>query len=105
LPGGDQEVSIEPDELEKLNEFATLVHETKGDEKEVREDEASIAEWARHSIVTAKPVAQGERLTEDDITTKRPGVGIPAANFGDVIGRELTRDLAADEVLNESDLQ
>jgi len=104
LPGGDQEVSIEPEELEKLVEYATLCHETKGDEKELREGEAAIAEWARHSVVTATDVAEGQTLTKAHLTTKRPGTGIPADEFYDVVGRTAARNVAADEVLRESDL-
>ena len=104
LPGGDQEVSIEPEELEQLVEYATLCHETKGDEKELREGEAAIAEWARHSVVTATDIGEGETLTEAHLTTKRPGTGIPANEFYDVVGRTVTRDIGADEVLREADL-
>jgi N-acetylneuraminate synthase/N,N'-diacetyllegionaminate synthase len=104
LPGGDQEVSIEPKELEKLVEYAELCHVTKSDEKQVRDDEAAIAEWARHSVVTAADVAEGETITADHLTTKRPGTGIPANEFDDVVGRTASRDIAADEIVREGDL-
>jgi len=104
LPGGDQEVSIEPEELQKLVEYATLCHETKGNEKRVRKDEAAIAEWARHSVVTAAAVAAGEKLTEANLTTKRPGTGIPADELYDVIGRTAAHDIGVDELLREEDL-
>ena len=104
LPGGDQEVSIEPDELEQLVEYATLSHETKGDQKKIRDDEAAIAEWARHSVVTASAIMAGETITADQLTTKRPGTGIPATAFDDVVGRVAARDVDANTTLQESDL-
>jgi N-acetylneuraminate synthase/N,N'-diacetyllegionaminate synthase len=104
LPGGDQEVSIEPEELAKLVEYAELCHATTDDEKQVREDEAAIAEWARHSVVTAADVGEGETITAEHLTTKRPGTGIPANEFDDVVGRTAARDVAADEVVREDDL-
>ena len=105
LPGGDQEVSIEPEELEKLAEYATICHQTTGDEKEVRDDESAIAEWARHSVVTADPIAAGETITAEQLTTKRPGTGIPAANFDDIIGRVAAHDLVANTMLREADIE
>ncbi|GAB7008110.1 N-acetylneuraminate synthase family protein [Halorubrum trueperi] len=105
LPGGDQEVSIEPEELQKLVEYATLCHKTKGDDKEVRDGEVSIAEWARHSVVTTSQVATGETLTAEQLTTKRPGTGIPATEFDETVGRVAARDLEANRTLQEADLE
>jgi N-acetylneuraminate synthase/N,N'-diacetyllegionaminate synthase len=104
LPGGDQEVSIEPEELEELVNYATLCHETRGDEKDVRDGEAAIAKWARHSVVTAKQVTAGETLTAEDLTTKRPGTGIPATEFSDVVGRTAARDIDVNTMIQEADL-
>lgn len=105
LPGGDQEVSIEPDELEQLVEYATLCHETTSDEKKLRDDEAEIAEWARHSVVTAEDISAGEVIDAAKLTTKRPGTGISAAEFDEVVGCVANRDLAANTIVNESDLE
>jgi N-acetylneuraminate synthase/N,N'-diacetyllegionaminate synthase len=105
LPGGDQDVSVEPEELAKLAEYAHLCHVTRDDEKEVREDEAAIADWARHSVVTAEPVAAGEAFTDENLTAKRPGVGIPANEFYDVVGKTATRDLEANTVVRADDVE
>lgn len=104
LPGGDQDVSITPEELRQLVEYATLCQATKGDEKQLREGEADIAEWARHSVVTATDIEAGETLTESQLTTKRPGTGIPADRFYNVIGRTAARDITADQLVEEDDL-
>lgn len=105
LPGGDQEVSIEPEELKKLAEYATLCHETTGDKKEVRDDESTIAEWARHSVVTASDVTAGETLTTEKLTTKRPGTGIPATEFDNVVGSVASHDMKADTTVRKTDLE
>ena len=104
LPGGDQEVSIEPEELRTLVEYADLSHKTQDAERNVSSDETSIAEWARHSIVVENSVSAGETLSESDLTTKRPGTGIPATEFDSIVGRAVTRDLDPDTILQESDL-
>jgi N-acetylneuraminate synthase/N,N'-diacetyllegionaminate synthase len=105
LPGGDQDVSIEPVELEKLVEYSTLCHETRGKEKEVREDEAAIAEWARHSVVTANEIGAGEIITLEDLTTKRPGTGVPATKIGDIVGQTAAHDISANTVIKEKDIK
>lgn len=103
LPGGDQEVSIEPDELRELVEYATLCRETRGDKKRVRDSEAAIAEWARHSVVTACQVTAGETLTVEKLTTKRPGTGISSAEFSNIVGCTATRDIGANTMIREED--
>lgn len=103
LPGPDQEVSIEPDELSELVEFARLVDATAGDEKPVHDDEADVKAWANHSVVAAADIEAGDRLDEDTLTTKRPGTGVSAERYFDVVGRRAARDIPAGTVLSEDD--
>lgn len=105
LPGGDQSVSAEPDELSEIVEFARLCHETRGSEKLVYEEEKEVAEWARHSIITVTEIGAGEELTEENLTTKRPGTGIPASRFYDVVGRSADEAIKEDEVVREEHLR
>jgi len=105
LPGPDQEVSIEPEQLDTLTDYADLVHDTSGREKFTTDEEAEVKAWARHSIVTAEDVEAGQKLTEDDLTTKRPGTGISADRFYDVIGETIDIDLPANTVVKEDHLQ
>lgn len=65
----------------------------------------NIAKWTRHSIVTANDIEAGETITEDDLTTKRPGTGISAAEFDDVLGRTVTRDIDANTILQKSHIK
>jgi N-acetylneuraminate synthase/N,N'-diacetyllegionaminate synthase len=105
LPGGDQDVSIEPEELKQLVKYANLCQETKGNKKEVRDDEAAIAKWARHSVVTASHISAGETISPDQLTTKRPGTGIPAAELENTVGQTADRNVAKNTTLQYSDLQ
>ncbi|WP_144920761.1 N-acetylneuraminate synthase family protein [Halorubrum salsamenti] len=105
LPGGDQEVSIEPDELGELVEYANVVVETRGNRVPPTETEAGIAEWARHSIVSKTVIPQGAELTESNITTKRPGTGIPASEFFEILGKTTTTQIEADSIIDRTDLE
>jgi sialic acid synthase SpsE len=78
---------------------------TRDDEKEVREDEAAIADWAHHSVVTAEEIDSGEQFTNENLTTKRPGTGVPADEFYDVIGGTAARDFDANEVIHPDDVE
>ncbi|MEW5704577.1 MAG: N-acetylneuraminate synthase family protein [Pseudomonadota bacterium] len=56
------------------------------------------------SIVTACPVAAGTVLTREMLAFKKPGDGISAALYRDVIGKKVVRDLPADHMLQTADL-
>lgn len=62
-------------------------------------------EWAAKSVVAARSIRRGDRLTEEDLVLKRPGRGIPAEHFYAVVGRRVRRDLQPDELLQWSDLE
>lgn len=56
------------------------------------------------SVVLARAVGQGTVLEAADLTTKKPGTGIPAADLANVVGRRVVHDLRADHLLAEDDL-
>ena len=56
------------------------------------------------SIVAARPLAAGIELGPADIALKKPGTGIPAARFAELLGRRIKRPVAADALLSEDDL-
>jgi N-acetylneuraminate synthase len=59
---------------------------------------------ARRSIVVARDLPAGHCISEADITYKRPGSGVSPLHWDEVIGRRTARTLAADDVLQWSDL-
>ena len=56
------------------------------------------------SVVSAKPLAAGSVLTDADLAFKKPGDGIPAARWRELIGRKLRLAVAADRKLSLDDL-
>jgi N-acetylneuraminate synthase len=56
------------------------------------------------SVVTAVPVTKGTTLERRHLAFKKPGTGIPARRYAEVIGRETARDLPSDVLLTEGDL-
>lgn len=53
----------------------------------------------RKSIVASKSIKNGELITEEHITTKRPGTGISPMEWDEVIGRKAIRDFKEDELI------
>ena len=61
--------------------------------------------WATKSLVTARPISAGTLLTGDDLTSKRPGTGVPPSRLAEVIGRRAVADLGPDVVLKWEHLE
>jgi N-acetylneuraminate synthase len=72
-----------------------------------KNDTAPYGEMKRifeKSIVTARPLGEGHALERGDLAFKKPGDGIAAARWREVIGRRLRRAAAADHKLSFDDL-
>lgn len=57
------------------------------------------------SVVARRDLKAGHLLSQDDLTAKKPGTGIPAARLPELIGRRLTCDLKQDSLLTEDILE
>jgi N,N'-diacetyllegionaminate synthase len=57
------------------------------------------------SVVSTRPIPAGTLIQADMLAVKKPGDGIPAARLSEVIGMRAARDIPADVLLREADLQ
>ncbi|MBI1760323.1 MAG: N-acetylneuraminate synthase family protein, partial [Acidobacteria bacterium] len=55
------------------------------------------------SLVTARALAAGQRVTAADLVCKKPGTGISPARFHEFVNRTLNRALDANALLSEND--
>jgi len=100
LPGPDHKASLEPNELKAMVDAIRNIEQALGDgQKHVSASEEKNMAIARKSIVAAKDIKRGELLTEDNLTTKRPGSGISPMRWEEVIGTKAIRDFAEDELI------
>ena len=67
--------------------------------------EREVRRLSRQSLVTTRALSADHTLTRDDLTLKRPGTGIPAAELDQTIGRRLTVCVPADSPLAEEELE
>lgn len=100
LPGPDHKASLEPDELRALVRQSREIEHVLGNG--IKQPTAS--EWknrnvARKSLVAAKTINVGELFTEENMTCKRPGTGISAGQWYEVVGKTATQRFEPDELI------
>lgn len=101
LPGPDQQASAEPAELAALVAGVRKVEAALGHGRKVpAASESGTADVARKSLVAARSIRAGTSLTEDMITIKRPGTGLPPALRATLVGRVAKRDIPADAMIS-----
>ena len=100
MEGPDHKASLEPAELEKMVSSIRNIEEALGNgNKTPTPSEKKNITVARKSIVAAQSIKAGETLTEENVTTKRPGTGISPMKWNAVIGTRAIRDFEEDELI------
>lgn len=100
MEGPDHKASLEPDELKAMVESVRIIELALGDGiKMPTELEILNSKVARKSIVAKRCIRAGEVLTEENITTKRPGTGISPMRWDEVIGTKAVKDYCEDEMI------
>jgi N-acetylneuraminate synthase/N,N'-diacetyllegionaminate synthase len=105
LPGPDHKASMEPREFKSLIADIRKVESSLGNGiKQPAASEADTRSVARRSLVAATTLESGTVLTTAMLSAKRPGTGIAPSAITQVVGKKLTRRLAANEMIKWSDL-
>ena len=100
MEGPDHKASLEPDELKAMVDAIRNIEKALGDGiKQPSASEQKNIAIARKSIIAKREIKKGEILTEENITTKRPGDGISPMKWFEVLGTEAVRDFAEDELI------
>lgn len=87
-PGPDHQASLEPQELAALVRGIRVVESALGTgRKEPAPGERDVARVARRSLVALQDIPAGASLTEALVGIRRPGTGLPPADWLRVIGR------------------
>ena len=101
LPGPDHKASLEPDELRELVRQIREIEAALGDGiKRPTASEWKNRDVARRSLVAAKAIQAGEMFTVDNLACKRPGTGVSAAQWYEVIGKTATRKFDPDDLIS-----
>ena len=91
--GPDHRASLEPDELKEMIRAIRNVEASLGDGVK----KPSVSE--KKNIVAKCNIAKGTLLNGENLTTKRPGIGISPMEWDYVIGQKAKRDFDMDEMI------
>ena len=100
LRGPDHRASLDPKEFKFMVESIRIVEKTLGDKiKKVTKSEKENIKIVRKSIVARKNIIKGDKFSKDNVTTKRPQVGISSLYLNKVIGKIAKKDFKYNEFI------
>jgi N,N'-diacetyllegionaminate synthase len=100
LHGPDHKASLDPVGLKEMVKAIRNIELSIGSERKERsEGEKENLKVVRKSIVARRSIKEGQVITERDICTKRPGTGVSAARWDEIIGSRATRSFKEDELI------
>ncbi|MFT5702467.1 MAG: N,N'-diacetyllegionaminate synthase [Desulforhopalus sp.] len=100
LPGPDHKASLDPEELKNMVRAIRNIEIALGNGvKSISPSEHNNITIARKSIVAKVPIKKGEVLTEEKITTKRPGTGICPMQWDEILGSTAKQDFLMDDFI------
>ena len=106
MKGGDHAASLEPQGFTKMVRDIRAVEESMGSfKKEIQKSEPPVFKKLAKSIVSAVEIKVGQKITIEMLTTKGPGTGISPTRISELIGKITIKDIPADEVINNEDIQ
>lgn len=59
----------------------------------------------RRSVFASKDISKNKKLEENDITTLRPAVGVPANKYFDILGKKLKKNIKKNSPIFEKDFK
>jgi N,N'-diacetyllegionaminate synthase len=100
MKGPDHKASLEPEEFKLMIDSIRNIENSFGNyEKKITKSERKIILIARKSIVASKPIKKGEKFSDNNITVKRPALGLSPMNWFDVIGKRSKKDYSEDQFI------
>ncbi|MBI21870.1 MAG: N-acetylneuraminate synthase [Chloroflexi bacterium] len=94
LPGGDNDISILPNELKQMIDSANRIILAIGScERTPTDSEMEIENLIRRGLIVTKSLKTGDVLSLGDISAVRPIIGIPANEIDNIVGKYINKDL------------
>ena len=101
MEGPDHKASLEPHELKAMVRAIRNIEKALGNGiKKPSPSELKNKPIVRKSIVAAQAIAAGEKFTDDNLTTKRPGTGLSPMKWDEVVGKTATKNYTKDELID-----
>jgi N,N'-diacetyllegionaminate synthase len=101
--GPDHQASSNPEEFSHYVQIIRAAESALGDGvKRPAPEEIRNLTKMRRSIVAEREIEPGHKLSEEDLTCKRPGTGIPPRDWDKVLGRQVRQRISKDTILRWS---
>jgi N,N'-diacetyllegionaminate synthase len=103
LPGPDHPFALEPDELNQMIKNIRISESMCSDTQHLLTESENKFIKAMRSVVASGPIKKGDKLTEKNLTTKRPFLqgNIHSSRFYDIIGKSADRDYQEDDFITD----
>lgn len=100
LPGNDHYHAMDPEDARKIIKGIEFIDGIRGTyEIKCLDTELIARQNARRSLVAACDIKNGERITKEMLTSKRPGTGISPIEIDYIIGKVALIDITEDTIL------
>lgn len=100
MEGPDHKASLEPDELKAMVKAIRNIELALGSSvKKPSKSEIPNMQIVRKSIVAKIEIKKGDKLSEENITIKRPGNGINPMRWDEIVGTIAAKDYKEDELI------
>ena len=99
-------MATEVDEFEQLVKSLKLVHKSLGSlDRHLSDEENVMKGTMRRSLVANQDINEGEILTSEKLTAKRPPTGISPDQMDLVVGRVASRSISKDRIIKFEDFK
>ena len=107
LSGPDHPFAIEPNELVDMVKNIRLTETMMGKKSTKYTNSEENFTTARRSVIVKGDVKEGDIITLNNITTKRPMLdsSVPAFDYYNILGQKFNKDLKDDTILKWSDVE
>ena len=100
LAGPDHAASLEPDELKSMVKAIRNIEKAMGKGvKEPSPSEKKNIPIVRKSIVAKTYITKGETFSKYNLAVKRPGTGISAMQWDNILGQKASKSFESDELI------
>jgi N-acetylneuraminate synthase len=106
MTGPDHKISLEPHELKRLVRDIRVADQAMGKSKRfLMRGEILNRELFGKSLTASADIAKGTRITEAMVLARGPGKGLSPSRIGDLVGREISRDLKKGDFFLDEDVE
>ncbi len=102
--GPDHAASLSPADFARYVEHLRAAEAERGKRKAVQPIERDVRRVSRQSVCVVRDLKAGAVIRREDVTVKRPGTGLPASRLGEVVGKRLNRDVKANHLVHDGDV-